>query len=895
MPNEAVSEHVLKYRTDEASVARSIQAVENIKDTFVDAGKVIADTARPIRDVGKAADDLRRGEKSVDAMAAAYEHLRERAEDLKKQLDGIKKKLEENKQAFAEAANAPETYAESIKRAAQETQLYGDVGSRVRDIGGAVSRVGGSGAQQTFGIGTDLLDAAEGFGRIKAELPALVSQLGLSATGFGVLAAGVGIVSVAAWAYTQAIKEEKKAREEARLAAQQYVDMLEDVASVIARGTSQDVENAIAATEAAIKEKEIAKAALDERIAIAEAARREEISGGRRARHTVVTFEETPEFAALQDQFGEITTATLEVWRDASADLGKDTTALQGKTEELRDALADGVTAGADMLLAEQHLADERNRQSSMVIAREEQNTRELLQAQDRSRTWNSEQVAARQEQIAFERQAAELEEDKLAKQLLAGQIEQDAYFDRITALHNYKEALDREAAALTDVVLPAIRTREGKLQDEAAALNFLEKITGAATDGVKVLTGGVDDLAEGFDDGAERLKKFTDEQAEVDAKRDIEVQRNQVDALRKRVQDLADHYVEMADLDADYYGERQDVLDGLGEDLDENQQESLDQVKEYNQESLRLAEDHQDEVLRIQRDTNRDYNEAARARDTAGALAALRAGEQQLDDAQATYEKEQERRDEDQRDLLTDLKAERQTKIDAAQKELRDLEQKHIRERSAKETAFQTQIRREDEQRRIAATRQAQDWQREDQARQAHYGVVETRAANHNTTMQNIAQGGYAIIQRGWSMFMTGLAAAVPAAHTGGTTMMPSPIRLPNIGFASGGVPPLHTPVKLGERGVPEIAEFANGYRVKVAGRGPETGMFMDPVQIYTREQAQRAGTTINVSLGGLGGVQIQAAAGRSLVDQIAPQITALVVDALEDLVAQYDPEVAA
>ena len=73
------------------------------------------------------------------------------------------------------------------------------------------------------------------------------------------------------------------------------------------------------------------------------------------------------------------------------------------------------------------------------------------------------------------------------------------------------------------------------------------------------------------------------------------------------------------------------------------------------------------------------------------------------------------------------------------------------------------------------------------------------------------------------------------------------------------------------------------------------ETGMFMDPVQIYTREQAQRAGTTINVSLGGLGGVQIQAAAGRSLVDQIAPQITALVVDALEDLVAQYDPEVAA
>jgi hypothetical protein len=529
--------------------------------------------------------------------------------------------------------------------------------------------------------------------------------------------------------------------------------------------------------------------------------------------------------------------------------------------------------------------AAERQRTDNL-IARGEDRARVLMEAEKTSVSAAEEELR----QIAIRK--AELEAIKPA---LEDQAQASDYAkSQLDVLNDELDNLGQREGELVEMILPAAQKRK----DEAAALKLLEKIAGAATDGVKVLTGGVDDLATGLDDSAERLKEFTDEQAEVDAKREIEVQRDQEDALRKRVQDLADHYVDMADLDADYYGERQDVLESLGEDLDENQQERLDQIKEYNQESRRLAEDHQDAILQIQRDTNRDYNEAARARDTSGALAALRAGEQKLDDEQATYKKEQKRRDEDQRDLLADLKAERQVKIVAAQKELRDLEQKHARERSAKERAFWEQIRREDEQRRIAATRQAQDWQREDQARQAHYGVIETRAANHNTTMQNIAQGGYAVIQSGWSMFLAGLAAAIPDPPAVG-----SPIYTDDIyggggarpGFAGGGVPPLHTPVRLGERGQPEIAEFANGYRVKVARRGPETGMFMDPVRIYTREQAQRAGTTINVSLGGLGGVQIQAASGRSLADQIGPQITALVVDALEDLVAQYDPEVAA
>ena len=449
---------------------------------------------------------------------------------------------------------------------------------------------------------------------------------------------------------------------------------------------------------------------------------------------------------------------------------------------ELKSALDSAAVAANDAAEAERKLAETREQMLDEASQRVIQDLKdeETLRVQMRQRAMTESDPAAVQRDI-----------DNLRLQ----------YQESIAYVGDLAEAYRNHAISFEDyraATNAALRDQESWL-DEIQSLEGLLPVA-QMREAFGLFGGMMSEEQKAARGRLDIIEAFGEESAAIEAKRQLIQEREAIDFERKRTRDLAAHYQDLAQLDVDFYDKRTDLLEEIGEDLADVEHDRLEELKDYTKESLRQAEDHKDRLLKIERDTDEAFQDAARRRDTAGALAALRQGQRQIRDEGEQYAKEKERREEDYEDRLEELDAQREEKLKKGQEALADLREQHSKERRERIRAFQERLRQEYEERRIRLQRQQDDWRNEDYERRRHYLAQQGLTSDHYTKVQTISDTGMqnvrTVITNAWAALVGDLNKV--AVGGGRANTVP---RTPK-GYAGGGDPPLDEWIKVGEHG---------------------------------------------------------------------------------------------
>ncbi|MBN1965486.1 MAG: hypothetical protein JW910_12625 [Anaerolineae bacterium] len=857
--NATISEHVLRYGTDEASINKAVAGVERIKGSFADLNKAAGDAARPLADVSKAAE-------MSDADRRVAELL-DRIEDLKREAAELRRSLGDTFDGAADGARRTTDEVKDLARAqreaAERARLYGDVESRTRAITGAVGYVGGTAGEQierTVNIGAEVLASVEAVKLLKLELPKLANNLDLSASKVALLTVGVVAAGTAAVVAHDAISDWSKAAKEAQQQTQAQIGALQEYYDFIGDATSEQLQERLrttaeeqAANQMLLNDLYKLRGAIEAGVDISDRGAVEFFAEG--------AVRALDYFDLMNVGLGDISEAVSET--ETAVRQGQAAFSLYSK------ALTDGTTAAND------------------AAARAEEGTRRRLEALDRQmaaeldnaqliETATSEQVQSRLETLNVERAAIEAYKAELASlEDPSGQVGA-----KLAVLNDQLFILGETEARLTNNVLPAVEAREREtaaLEKQKAALEAAEEARLLALQDEQALALDRRDL----------LASFARESIAIEEDRAQSILEEQADFERQRLRDLAHHYQDIAKLDADAARKEADLLDKQADEQADITKEETTARQEHYRDLEKLSEEHQERLRQIQNDAQTDYEEAARRRDTSGALAAIRRGERDLKKEKDQYEKERRERAEALDERLAELNEERDEKRQAGIEALQDLREQHQRERAERIADFQQKLAEEDDDRRLSLERQRAAWDDEDQERRQHYadqlGLTEDKLQDiYDTTKSylddtadawedalNIMYGKTADLLTEAERSVTEIEQRRAQGYRGGHQNIE--------GFAGGGEPTPGDVVKVGEHGM----EYAR---------------FLDPVHIYTRDQAKAVmggSTTLNVNLGGLGGVQITAPPGlsaRGLAEQAGGQLVNLVVDALEEIVAAYE-----
>ncbi len=505
------------------------------------------------------------------------------------------------------------------------------------------------------------------------------------------------------------------------------------------------------------------------------------------------------ELAGVSEISGELfdqAREKIEVYNDQIEELNRG-------TEGLTEAYDSELVAANDAAAASRELAQARMETTQQLREDSQQRVQWEMEISRLMRDASAEQVQARIDDLALQR-------DILASEREFLQMREDLYgedtSERVGELTEQIGALDQQVADLTDNVLPFaeqaeqanqaledattlakreadlrrrvadmsqeqidIRLREIEVEREITTelLRTLEAI-GAAPEALREVREKIEALdmearelqtfpntlavEREIQEATRRALEYAETQREIQADRQLKLQREEEDFLRKRAQDWNKHYRDLAKLDQKYFERRSKILADMAADARKIAQERLDDIQAYNLRSKRLAEDHQDNLLRMQRDANRSAQEAV-ASLNAWALRNVRIQlEDQTGDANKEYEKQQERREEDFEHQMELLDRERDERLAAGRQALEDLRRQHQRERQEAQRAFQDRIRQEDQERRIRLQRQQQDWAIEDQRRRMHFQIQQGMTAQHYTILTQITQQGMSSVQAAFS-----------------------------------------------------------------------------------------------------------------------------------------------
>lgn len=867
MAEDRLTEHVLRYTTDEASIADSVRATERIKAGLVDVSQAARAASQPLADLSKV--PASGAQQNVDA-------LFDRLDDLEGVARAARQALGD---AFDEAADGARRATDRVgdlaraeRERAERARLYGDVESRTRAVTGAVGYIGGAageGFERTANIGAEVLAATEGIGLLRMELPRLVSQLGLTTSSIVGLSLAAGGLAVAGYGVIKMLENERKERERVRQAIDEDIKARLEVSKVVATSTTEEVEAVIAAREQE-------RAGLQDHLHELEFMMQgyEDLVSGvsSDAADAFLTLDEasTRPFIALERlQAG---------MRDTEQAIGD----IDGEIEDYNTRLAEGATAAADAARAEEDLRLRRLENAQQVaaeIVREEAETaQQRIDLARRERDWSSEQVEARLEDIDTEIQARQAQQAALQRQHDMGVLVGEAWTNASQDINDTLFDLQKEARDLALVVLPAARAREAEAEALDAANKAQEKRLDLMREEAEEMLARRDTFASFLTE----TRVAQEEHAQI-------LLEEEQDFQRERLRDWAAHYRDLADLDADAARKEADALDKLAEQESEGRAEELKTLADHQRDRQRAAEDHQRRLRQIEDDAQFDFEEAARKRDTAGALAALRRGERALKGEDEQYRVAQQRREEDFNEQLAELRAERAAKRQAGLEALADLREQHARERAERIAEFQRRLQEEDQDRHIRLQRQQEAWQAEDEARRKHYaeqlGLTQKELQKIYHTSRTYLDGTSSAFSNAVRIMAGEANALLDAAQRAsgfsmgqitysGTKVKPPSKQKKPLGFADGGLPPVGEVVKVGER-------------------GPELAMFTDPVRVYSRQSAapvQPASVTVN--LGGLGGITVARTPGQSvreMAEAAGDGMRALVVDVLEDIIGEY------
>jgi hypothetical protein len=682
--------------------------------------------------------------------------------------------------------------AKARRESLEQARQFGDVETGIRPVTGAIGFLGGAKGQQfeqVANIGPELLAAVEGVGLLRQQLPQLTENLVKSAGGVSNLALGMGVFAIAAAAVVVTLKAISDASKESVQRAKVQIETQRQLSDLqISTLTTKEINE----EKRAIEELNVIR---------------------RREREALVeSHNELLNSMTYLEKMGEATGVAnkgVDDYARAIEELDKEVASSEVVFKELDDALGSASAAAADLKAREQELADERERLLGIAVTREltkiKERSKLRADAEIKAQTATTAGVLAEQEKLHIKYRESTVQMRELSELYGRGFMSLAEYRVEQGKLLVEQDNLIFQMGLLRDVVMPAAEANE-------AQAKALAKVT-AVSDAAKA---ALDNMGGTLDDNVEKLEDYAEKTAEIEASRALKLSQDAEKFALERVNDLADHYKDMAELDRDYYVDRGDLLTSLREDLSDISADELDALRDHNKDSQRAAEDHYERLAEIQNSAQSDIASAAGRLDAIAILEAQERAEKDLELEDKQYKKEQKRREEDFRDQLAQFKKLRRETLKKYRQDLRDLESQHRRERMVKEVAFREQLRREDQQRAMAAQHQQQSWALEDSKRAAHFGIIRNATTSHYQTLETITIEGMSLVQAAF-------AAGIAGMDDGGAVGAPSFTlgNLPLNFFASGGVPPLHRDVMVGERG-PEIVRFKQPARIYPSGQMP-------------------------------------------------------------------------
>jgi hypothetical protein len=518
-----------------------ITALDNFEKDVIDVQKVLAEARESGSFRGFAVDsrELDAASKAVEAMASRMRLLSKDIADARIELANLEQTDPEYEKQAAKVAKLTKEFVdlerqiERVPRSlgnleerfdslSREVGIYGDTESQLRTVTGAIGFAGGAGGAQlerTINLGAEGFAVAEALPRlaegvsqvgikIREASPAVNSFAGgltkvlpgLSAGAAGFVALGaamlpiVGVIGALTISYSNQAKEAARAREN----TERSLNVQERYFQVLATGTTEEVQNAIASLEAENAIIEARRRAIQEQydlIAETESAGTQfavaaanlitqnlaEIDAALES-GAITQAEAQQQIALILEQVDELGQQQVlrvvqanEELRALYGDQGISLSTLTAAGRELdtqlqsnnqllalyAEALETNATAEADRLAALDAQADALVRQAQIQ-----------RQVEDLIRQGNDQQIIVRRQAIESEiasLQALTAELEPLADESEAAANYIDEYTSRV-------EALTYEQSLLTDSAVELARARQSELQAVQEQLTAIER-----------------------------------------------------------------------------------------------------------------------------------------------------------------------------------------------------------------------------------------------------------------------------------------------------------------------------------------------------------------------------------------------------------------------------------
>lgn len=778
---EAVETVVMRFEPDDAASKRTEQAVARLRSRV----KGLSADLKGLRAQASGLNQALDGDnQALGTTAQNVARLRQRGQQLKTTLSQVRQEIEGQTRAWR-----------AQDKAVRQLSV---VGTQTRALGYAASAAGLPGVGQAVATGSQLFEVNEAALRLGKTLPELSNNLGLTRGG----AAALGLEMVALAGAMVIIKELASDITDGATATKAAVvgqiDALQEYNDFIQTATSDDLRTRLdELTQTRAAKGQLVEDLYELKNAIESGL---DVSGG----GAVDTLAEGAVRAL--DAIG-LMGFGLDELDEAIAQTNAELTSTDTQFRLLTQAFMDGATAAND--------AAQREREYTQATL---DGLERRAQVEIDAATMTEEQVDKRIAAIEAETVARQKELDALQQLEQSGQV-----VDQIEAVNDRLAELGEEARLLDSIARPLAQANDAvALAEKNAAIQATELAKNveiahkvyaqAAVDQAKLNDQLQDILAERATLDAE----YAQESLEIQQDRDLKLAQEAEKFALDQVNDLADHYKDLAKIDKDYYSDRSEILSDVKTDLGDIQDDLLDDLADYNRASQRAAEDHQDRLTQIQSRARTSIRDAARKLDAQAIIAAKDRAKEELESENDKYDKEKRRRDEDFNDLLRSYEDQRTERQNAADDALRDLEQRHEQERQETISAFNEQLRREDQQRTLEQQHQDQQWALQDQRREQQYQAERDQLGKHYSRLLTLTADGLFQVETAYQAWLDSMAAR------GGTVGPTVPISQTPIAVGgAGGFPPLDRDVLVGDTG-PEIIRFLHPARIYPPGQRP-------------------------------------------------------------------------
>jgi len=875
----SVHDYIIRLKADSSTSRQTVERLRALEERFE---KLRAEIKRLLGDTSGLSSGLKRFDSAADRTARNTKDLRRAVSDTASEIEQMQRAVKDADNTL-QGADGMADYARRLRAMREQAQVYGDVESRTRAITGAIGYIGGgvgAGFERTANVGAEVLGAIEGVKLLKLEFPALREQLlgsgkatraavsalqqfvpGMSAASAetAVMVGSLGAIAAAGIAVSAALGKFKDVLNDNAQAIEDYMDISQEYADIIATGTTEDVLNAIEANRERNAAIDVERQALLELLDAYEEVK----NGSDFATYALLELNEKA--SALGNTLG-MDIASIDDVRERLEELNREYQNNVALESKLVSALSEGATAAADMKAREEELAQQRIEASQALVAQLDREMQYRVQLMQREQTWTRDQVQARLDAIDIQRKALEEEQQALEFYNEEIGISAEVYQAKTQQIADAIASLDREANDLQTSVIAAIDAREKENAALERLKSFLE-LTAQATDDVASGVGAVGDAfrqtAAAVRAATALQESYAEKTAETEEERNLTLVREAEDWALKQTKALAEHYSDLAKLDRDYYEKRQSALEAIAEVDEDANAARVEALQAYNKEDLRRTEDHLLRLAEIERDTREQVRDAAASLDARAVIAAQRQGKKQLDDENRKYALEKKRRAEDFKDQLKALEAQRKERLEAARQALEDLRRQHEEERRERIADFRRQQQEAAIERSIKLQRQREDWAREDALRRQQF-QQELAALNvyqnqrqssellHFATLRNIASAGMSAVQQTFLAALnnirnqaagSGSGIAVYGAGAGGSPGYRGGFSSFGGRFAAGGWPPSGRDVLVGERGA-EVARFYGGpWKIFASGQRPPNESLTINVPITVNADGARVG----------------------------------------------------